>query len=116
MPRGDGTGPMGMGANTGRGAGYCAGAQQYGNARPRCGAGLGLGRNRGVAWNPAGGGAGMCRGFGLSRQSGGMTTAPVAASPEMDKQRLRNQAAALQTALDNIANRLAALEAAEVGQ
>jgi len=45
-----------------------------------------------------------------------MTTGPVAASPEMEKQRLRNQAAALQTALDNIANRLAALEATEVGQ
>jgi hypothetical protein len=25
MPRGDGTGPMGMGQMTGRGAGYCAG-------------------------------------------------------------------------------------------
>ena len=25
MPRGDGTGPMGMGRMTGRGAGYCAG-------------------------------------------------------------------------------------------
>ena len=25
MPRGDGTGPMGMGSMTGRGAGYCAG-------------------------------------------------------------------------------------------
>ncbi len=25
MPRGDGTGPMGMGSMTGRGAGFCAG-------------------------------------------------------------------------------------------
>lgn len=104
-----------MGAITGRGAGYCAGAQQYGKARPRCGADLGLGRNRGAAWNSVGGGGAMRRGFGVSPQSGGRVTAPVAAGPEMEKQRLRNQAAALQTALDNIANRLAALEAAEVG-
>lgn len=26
MPRGDGTGPLGMGANTGRGGGYCCAA------------------------------------------------------------------------------------------
>lgn len=30
MPRGDGTGPMGMGAMTGRGAGFCAGFKMPG--------------------------------------------------------------------------------------
>jgi hypothetical protein len=97
-----------MGATTGRGAGFCAGAQQYGAARFGCGGGLGFGRNRGAAWGTAGcGGRIMRRGSGVMPPSGGT---------EMEKQRLRNQAAALQTALDSIAGRLAALESTEVGQ
>ncbi len=39
MPRGDGTGPMGMGAMTGRGAGYCTG-----NETPKFARGMGGGR------------------------------------------------------------------------
>ena len=34
MPRGDGTGPMGMGRMTGRGAGHCAGFATPGFATP----------------------------------------------------------------------------------
>ncbi len=34
MPRGDGTGPMGMGRMTGRGVGYCAGFAAPGYASP----------------------------------------------------------------------------------
>jgi hypothetical protein len=34
MPRGDGTGPIGMGPMTGRGAGYCAGFTAPGYANP----------------------------------------------------------------------------------
>lgn len=34
MPRGDGTGPMGMGPMTGRGAGYCAGYATPGFMNP----------------------------------------------------------------------------------
>ena len=43
MPRGDGTGPMGMGPMTGRGMGYCTGYAMpvYKNA------GFGMGRGRG---------------------------------------------------------------------
>lgn len=42
MPRGNGTGPLGMGAMTGRGMGTCAttGTANYGNG---CGAGYGTG-------------------------------------------------------------------------
>ena len=55
MPRGDGTGPMGMGSMTGRGAGYCAGFNTPGFANPaprmgmafRRGVGFGRGRGRG---------------------------------------------------------------------
>ncbi len=42
MPRGEGTGPMGLGWMTGRGAGFCAGFIVPGNANPiRVGCGFG---------------------------------------------------------------------------
>lgn len=54
MPRGDGTGPMGMGPLTGRGLGYCAGY-----ARPGFfGFGYGMGRGRGRGFRPMGFAAG----------------------------------------------------------
>lgn len=55
MPRGDGTGPMGMGPMTGRGAGYCAGFPTPGFMSPaggRLGLGLGGGRGRGFRAYP----------------------------------------------------------------
>lgn len=45
MPRGDGTGPMGMGPMTGRGAGYCTG---YATANSGVGFGRGIGGGRGL--------------------------------------------------------------------
>jgi len=48
MPRGDGTGPNGMGPMTGRGMGYCAGFNVPGFMNPNFG--RGLGRGRGFAW------------------------------------------------------------------
>ncbi|HUU54859.1 MAG TPA: DUF5320 domain-containing protein [Armatimonadota bacterium] len=59
MPRGDGTGPMGMGPTTGRAAGYCAGYGVPGFANPVGGRGLGMARGRG-----GGGGLGMAWGRG----------------------------------------------------
>jgi len=48
MPRGDGTGPAGMGPMTGRGAGYCAGYPVPGFMNPVGGRGYwGWGRGRG---------------------------------------------------------------------
>ncbi|WP_010243381.1 DUF5320 domain-containing protein [Acetivibrio cellulolyticus] len=47
MPRGDGTGPMGMGSMTGRGAGYCSGKVTPGFANCLGGFGRGLGAGRG---------------------------------------------------------------------
>ena len=44
MPRGDGTGPQGMGPMTGRAAGYCAGYNAPGYANPIAGRGFGAGR------------------------------------------------------------------------
>lgn len=46
MPRGDGTGPMGLGPMTGRGAGYCAGYPYPGLTNPGFGRGY-FGRGRG---------------------------------------------------------------------
>jgi hypothetical protein len=54
MPRGDRTGPMGMGPMTGRGAGYCAGYDVPGYANPvpgrAFGPGRGGGRGHGFRW------------------------------------------------------------------
>ncbi len=51
MPRGDGTGPMGMGPMTGRAAGYCAGYSVPGFMNPYGGRfGGGFGRGRGFGW------------------------------------------------------------------
>jgi len=47
MPRGDRTGPMGMGPMTGRGRGYCAGYDLPGYADPMPGRGFGFGRGGG---------------------------------------------------------------------
>jgi len=98
MPRGDGTGPMGMGPMTGRAAGYCAGYGAPGFMNPipgrgfagrgigfgfgrgrggygrGMGRGMGFGRGRGMGW-----GRGMGRGRGWGWQAGyGL---PMASSP-----------------------------------
>ena len=54
MPRGDGTGPAGMGPMTGRAAGYCAGYPVPGYVNPIGGRGFGgfggFGRGGGGGW------------------------------------------------------------------
>lgn len=47
MPWGDGTGPLGLGPRTGRGAGYCAGYNMPGYMNPIPGSGRGFGRGFG---------------------------------------------------------------------
>jgi hypothetical protein len=56
MPRGDSTGPMGMGPMTGRGAGYCAGYNMPGYFNNATGRNFGMGSGRGFA------GRGFCAG------------------------------------------------------
>jgi hypothetical protein len=58
MPRGDKTGPQGLGSKTGREAGYCAGYSVPGYMNPTNSYGRGLGRGRG---------GGRGRGFGRGR-------------------------------------------------
>lgn len=67
MPRGDRTGPMGLGPRTGRAMGYCAGYSAPGFMNPGPGLGLarGFGRStgfgRGMAFGPGWAGAGRGR-------------------------------------------------------
>ena len=98
MPRGDRTGPEGMGPMTGRAAGFCAGydAPGYANAAPGMGRGRGAGRGRGRGhgWRP-------WRRFG-----------PAFAPPsaEQEASALRAQAEWLGQQLASIQQRLSELE------
>ena len=70
MPRGDGTGPMGMGPMTGRAAGYCAGYPVPGFMNPTPGGGFGWGRGRGRG-----------RGWGWQAAYGAPAYGPSAGAP-----------------------------------
>lgn len=108
MPRGDGTGPRGMGPMTGRAAGYCAGFNVPGFAN--------AGRGHGF-WG-RGGGYGRRNWFYATGQPGwmrfgAMNPLPQNPDPEWEKQALKNQADALQAELAAVQERLANLEKAE---
>jgi hypothetical protein len=112
MPRGDGTGPMGMGSMTGRGTGYCAGSTAPGFAS----AGAGLGRGPRCS-GFAGGGFGRRNMFYATGQPGwARFGAPAAAAnypvadPEQERAALKDRAEALGQELEQIKSRLDALE------
>ena len=111
MPRGDGTGPMGMGPMTGRAAGYCAGypVPGYMNPIPGRGWGRGFGRGRGFGG-----------GFGWRGWAGVGGFAPPAApwaygQPTAQEERtvLETQMQALQAQLDSVKQRLEEVAAEE---
>lgn len=121
MPRGDGTGPMGMGPMTGRAAGYCAGYPVPGFMNP------------GVGW--FGGGRGRRNWFYATGLPGWMRAAygypaygpvgPVAApgafrapfapplTQEQEIEALKAQAEHFQGVLDQINKRLQELESSK---
>lgn len=106
MPRGDGTGPMGMGPKTGRGAGFCAGYSIPGTANPLSGTGCGMGggrrrRNRFYA-------TGLTR---WQREAG--IPAPVAISPKNELEALKKQAEFFDRNLKELHGKIAKLEASE---
>ncbi|MFH0960082.1 MAG: DUF5320 domain-containing protein [Pseudomonadota bacterium] len=114
MPRGDGTGPMGMGAMSGRAAGFCSGSGTPGYSNPVPGSRLGLGLRRG--WGQSGGGRGGCRWNYApriqSRGPYGFYGPPVQGqTPDMEKQILKNQAEVLKSELNLIMKRLEDIEA-----
>ncbi len=118
MPRGNGTGPNGMGSMTGRAAGYCAGygAPGYANVVPGRGFSGGFGRGCGAGGR---GWRNMYHATGLTgwMRFGGSTAAygPPASyrdpDPEAERRVLRRQAAAMQAELDALNRRLGELGA-----
>lgn len=121
MPRGDRTGPIGMGPMTGRMAGYCAGHAMPGHANPVMGRGFGMGGGRGFGF-----GRGMGMGFRRGRGMGGYWGAPNAfpthpagammpqyagPTPEQETDMLKGQAEYFEEALEGIKKRIAELEA-----
>ncbi len=103
MPRGDRTGPGGMGPMTGRAAGFCAGFSVPGFANSASGyGGFGLGR-------------GFGRGLGRGRRFGAVANQYVGgavfdASPQQELDGLKNQATYLEGTLNEIKNRIEELE------
>ena len=122
MPRGDGTGPAGMGPMTGRAAGFCAGYSVPGYMNPVGGRGYwGWGRGGGWGrrnWYYATGLPGWARaGYGLPAWGGavnpyaygGTPFAPGLSAPqEIDA--LKGQAEYLEDSLDGIKKRIEELE------
>lgn len=116
MPRGDRTGPDGLGAMTGRRMGYCAGYDSPGFTKgvPRGRAGYGYGRGFGY-------GRGYGRGFGFGRGYGrGYGYASdyyPATNPDYanisEKTMLENEAKVLQEQLNSLEKRLAEIEKKE---
>jgi len=104
MPRKDGTGPMGMGPMTGRGAGFCVGFAVPGYANP-VGYRFGFGRGRGFRrMFYATGLPGWAR-SGVQNISGAYF-----ASDADEKEFLKRQAKFLENQLDDVKKRLEQLE------
>ena len=123
MPRGDGTGPAGMGPMTGRAAGYCAGYSVPGFMNPAGGRGFwGRGRGGGRGWRHwyyATGLPGWARaGVGYPAWGGPAFPFPPQAAPqaptmtvEQELEGLKRQADYFQDALGQINQRIQQLEA-----
>ena len=111
MPRGDRSGPMGMGPMTGRAAGYCAGYDVPGYAGPAPGRGFGMGWGGGWRrrhWRYATGLPGWAR-FGRAPAWGyGPYVEPVTREQEVES--LKAQAEWLKEQLDAISRCLTELE------
>ncbi len=89
MPRGDQTGPMGMGPRSGRGPGNCAGFAVPGYSNPAAGRGMGMGGGFGPGWGN-----------------------PVVAAPMPEKELLSLQAKALEQLLNAVKKSLTDLDTA----
>ncbi len=120
MPRGDGTGPGGMGPMTGRAVGYCAGypVPGYMNQIPGRGfvgrgasGGRGGGRGR-RNWYYATGQPGWARAAsGLPAWGGAVPYyGPVEMAPEQEAEALKKESEYLKQELDEIQERIKTLE------
>jgi hypothetical protein len=105
MPRGDRTGPAGMGPMTGRGAGYCAGYPVPGYMNPYGGRlGAGFGRGRGRWWGYP---------YSVQNWGAGYTPFPFTApySSEQEKEALQNQVKVFEDQIKSMRERIEELEA-----
>jgi len=107
MPRGDRTGPMGMGPMTGRAAGFCAGYDAPGYAssaggRAWGGRGGAGGRGGGRGWRNMYYATGLP---GWARTGAGFPSAP-AWTAEQERAALQAQARAMEEALQGVRERL----------
>jgi len=115
MPGGDGTGPMGAGPMTGRGAGYCAGFAVPGFVNLGFGGGFfGRGRCGGRGWRNmfyATGLPGWARvGMGMGAAAMPTASASYGAAGQQDLDVLKQQAQQMADALENIRRRISELE------
>lgn len=121
MPRGDGTGSMGMGPMTGRAAGFCAGYGVPGYQNPVGGRG-GMGRGFGAGRGFGCGGRGWRNQFhatgltGWQRGAGGFAPAGYAGVPavptaEQQLAALKSQAEFAENQLNALRKRIDELEA-----
>jgi len=114
MPRGDRTGPMGMGPMTGRGAGYCAGYNMPGYANSFGGRGYGAGFAAGWGRGRGGGGWGWRNQYyatgmpGWARYGGYAPAWGAGPQPtqEQEGEYLKQQAELLKSQLDEINKRI----------
>lgn len=116
MPKGDGTGPMGMGPMTGRGMGFCAGVVASGPINMTPGRGFGMGCGRGFRGRGAGGGRGwrnMFHATGLPAWARGDVPAAIPAPPQ-ELAVLKQQAEYLGNALESIRKRIQEVESRPV--
>ena len=123
MPRGDGTGPMGLGPMTGRAAGYCAGYSVPGYMNPIPGRGYfgwgrgGFGRGGGRGWRNwyyATGLPGWQRAsMGFPAYGGGVAPPlypyETEVTPKQEIDILKNQADVLKSQLEDINSRIETL-------
>ncbi|WP_304508515.1 DUF5320 domain-containing protein [Anaerotignum sp.] len=103
MPRRDGTGPMGMGAKTGRGAGFCTGSATNENLG-NFGCSYGFGKGRGYRR--------MLYATGLPRWArfGNQNEFEALAWGVGEKELLKKQANLLESQLNEVNKRLASFE------
>ena len=125
MPRGDRTGPAGMGAMTGRGAGYCAGLGMSGYRSRMLGGrletGFGGGRRGLVGRGFGGGGRGWRNDYYATGLPGwirfGRFTNPyLKPDQKMERQALKNEAETLESELSSIRKRLEEIESGTAGR
>lgn len=107
MPRGDGTGPMGLGSMTGRAMGFCAGYNAPGYITPIPGRSY-FGRGRGSYGRGGGRGWGMAS-MSMPAFSGAYPYAPELA-PKQEADILKNEADILKKQLEDIQSRIKTLE------